>query len=313
MKANAIVRIVLFSLAILILLGILGSVMLARTFLIDVRESGVVEVINEVLSVDESGNIRIDGNGRSGEYDAAQIHDLKIEWVAGNIIIQPADTNTVHFEESAVSDSDYQMVVKRSGDKLTLKFCEESIMNWGVGVSINSNLKKDLVVTVPRDWTCDTLEIDTASARVEISDLQLNEVDFDGASGLLVLDNCDIVELDIDTASGDVEFSGVLKDLDFDAASAKFEGDFYQVPNRLDLDAMSGDMTITLPDYCGFEVDHDSMSGSFESDFQFSTNGKLYQCGDGACKITVSSMSGDIKILKGVHHPETSAGQNCDH
>ena len=300
MKTSAIVRIVLLSLAIIVLLGILGSVLLARSFYIDVRNSGVIDAVNEVLTVDESGKVSIDGTGRSGEYMADQIHDLKIEWVAGNIIMVPADTDTIHFEESAVSDPDYQMVVKRIGDKLTFKFAEESVIDWSIGAKIGSNISKDLVITVPKDWNCDTLEIDTASARVEISDLQLNEVDFDGASGLLVLENCDITTLDIDTASGDVEFSGVLKELDFDAASAKFDGEFYQAPNRLDLDAMSGDMTIVLPEDSGFILDLDTMSGSFESNFQFSTTGKQYRCGNGGCSITVSSMSGDVSILKGI-------------
>ena len=311
MKTSAIVRIVLLSLAILVLLGILGSVLLARNFYIDVRDSGVIDVVNEVLTIKESGDIQIDGTGYSGEYDASNIRDLKIEWVAGTIVIQPGDTDTILFEETAVSNSKYKMVSKLTGDKLTLTFCDESVLDWSVGDKINSNISKDLVITVPRNWMCDALEIDTASARVEVYDLKLNELDFDGASGKMYLDNCEIVELDIDTASGDVEFSGILKTLDFDAASAKFYGEFYQMPNNLKLDAMSGDAELVLPSYAGFEMVFDSLSGSFESDFQFTTSGNSYKCGDCACKITVKTMSGDVSILKGVSNPQYAAGTEC--
>lgn len=309
MKTNAIIRIVLFSLALLILLSILGSAMLARNFFIDVRESGVIEVLNDVLTVDDSGNVRIDGSGLSGEYDAAQIRDIKIEWVSGNILIQPGNTNVILFEESAVSDSDYQMVVKCSGDKLTLKFCEENVFDWGT--NINSNISKDLVITVPHNWTGDSFEIDTASARVEISDLLINELDFDGASGKLTLDNCDIVDLDIDTASGDVEFTGTLKDLDFDAASARFFGEFHTAPNHLNLDAMSGSLELVLPDYCWFTCELDTVSGSFNTDFATSQENGIYIFGnkDKACHIKISAMSGDVCILKGISAP----AENCDH
>ena len=307
MKTNAIIRIVCFSLGILILLAIMGSVLMAQRFFFDIKESGLLTVVDQILMVDESDDIRIDGTGSSVDYDAAQIRDINIEWVSGAIIIQPGDTQTIHIEESSVTDSDYQMVAKCSGDELTLKFCHENIANWGIGVNSNTNISKDLMITVPRDWICDTLEIDTASARVEISDLQFNEVNFDGASGKFLLNNCNIMDLDIDTASGDVEFSGILKDLDFDAASAKFDGEFYNVPNHLKLDTMSSDTKITLPEGSGFVVAHDSMSGSFQSDFQFTSSGNHYKCGNGSCQIDINSMSGDVHILKG------TPAENCDH
>ena len=305
MKSNAIIRIVLFSLAILVLLGILASVLFVRAFMIDLSESGIVDALHNVFEARESDEIRIDGSGRSGEYDGTQIHDIEIEWAAGTIVIQPGDTRNIYFEESAVSNSDYQLTTKRSGDKLSIKFCEEIVSSWGFGAKLNSDVSKDLVITVPRDWNCDTLEIDAAAARVEITDLQINELDFDGASGELLLDNCTIVNLDVDTASGDVEFSGVLKQLDFDAASAKFHGEFYQVPQQLYLDSMSGDVDLILPEYCGFEMDYDTLSGSFNSDFAFSSNGTSYRCGNGDCQIKVSGMSADVNIRKGVSVPQS--------
>ena len=305
MKSNAIIRIVLFSLAILVLLGILGSVLFVRAFMIDLSESGIVDALHNVFETRESDEIRIDGSGRSGEYDSTQIHDIDIEWAAGTIVIQPGDIRNIYFEESAVSNSDYQLTTKRSGDKLSIKFCEEKVTSWGFGAKLNSDVSKDLVITVPRDWNCDTLEIDAAAARIEITDLQINELDFDGASGELRLDNCNIVDLDVDTASGDVEFRGVLKQLDFDAASAKFYGEFYQVPHQLYLDSMSGDVDLILPEYCGFEMDYDTLSGSFNSDFAFSSNGTSYRCGNGDCQIKVSGMSADVNIRKGVSVPQS--------
>ena len=93
---------------------------------------------------------------------------------------------------------------------------------------------------------------------------------------------------------------GTLEYLDFDAASAKFYGEFLHTPDQLVLNSMSGNLEIVLPEDSGFTLDLDAMSGSFDSDFTFGKHGDTYICGDGTCSITVSAMSGEVQILKGV-------------
>lgn len=293
MRTNAMIRIIIYSLVILILSGILISVLFFGLYVADGRVYMDHYEATEPLIVVSNGVVSDD------------IKNIEIEWVAGSITIQPDDTSTgITICEYAPNDPDYQIVYKQLGQTLKIQFCEESMKFPSFG--INVDVSKDLIITVPANWSCNKLEIDAAAAEVEIRDLQINEMDFDGASGKLTLDNCNIVNLDIDTASGDVEFKGILKELDFDAASARFFGEFFQIPNHLNLDAMSGDVELVLPEYCGFEMEYDSMSGSFCTDFEYTTDGGIYNCGDGACKIKVSAMSGDVSILKGVSVPKTT-------
>jgi len=296
MKANAIVRIVLFSLAIIILAGILLGVLAFNMFVFDGKiRYDQMEAVEAPVAMIEQGEI------------SAQIRNLEIEWAAGSITIQPDENaQSIHITEYCPPDSGYEMVMKQSGQTLKIKFCEGFVTFPSFGIDID--ISKDLIITVPADWVCNSIEIDAAATEVGIHDLSIQELDFDGASGNLILDNCSIVELDIDTASGDVEFTGTLKDLDFDAASAKFSGEFFQVPHHLNLDAMSGNVELVLPEYSGFSLELDTMSGSFDSDFDFHTMGAHYECGDGACKIKVSALSGDVEILKGISQPK-----NCDH
>ena len=65
---------------------------------------------------------------------------------------------------------------------------------------------------------------------------------------------------------------------------------------------------VVLPENSGFYLELDTVSGAFDSDFDFHTMGAHYECGDGACKIKVSGMSGDVSILKGIKPAE-----NCNH
>lgn len=289
MKTNAIIRIILYSLAILVLLGILLAGLGVGMYIVDFDNS--VTDTRHNASIGEKGTIT--------HFDADEIRELEIEWVAGTITITPAgNTDQIHISESSVSDTKYQMVCKQSGDKITVEFSEENFS--GFGKSINENITKDLEILVPADWICKELDIDAASASLLVSDMVITKVDFDGASGICRFENCLVEEIDLDTASGDIIFSGTLDTLDVDAMSANCRVEVSNIPSRIDVDSMSGDLDLTLPEFCGFTVSLDTMSGGFSTDFKVSTaiDKKAIVHGDGACRIQVNAMSGDVAIHK---------------
>lgn len=297
MRTNAIIRIVAFSISILILIGILGS-SLGFSFYTD--------------------NARVHSNHAPTESVLSQetfttdIKNIEIDWVAGSITISAnPNLDTIYVYEHMSNDVEYKMVCKQNGQTLKIEFDNghERLHLFGN----NQSVSKDLHISVPSDWFCNSLEIDAAATDVQIDNLRIRQVDFEGASGCLILDHCDVDILDIETASGDVSFNGMLNELDFNAASATFEGDFLTVPQKLDLEAMSGDMTVILPEDSGFYLELDTMSGSFDSDFDFRTTGDHFECGDGACRIRISAVSGDVNILKGIASQTTTTGKNCNH
>ena len=229
--------------------------------------------------------------------DSGNIRDISIDWVAGSITILPGKNNKITISESQVSSDKYKLIWKQSGDKLVIQYCE---LNWNfLGINLSTDISKDLVISVPADWICNSLEIDTASARVAITDLTIGEMDIDGASGSCHFDNCTVDEIDLDTASGDVNFTGMLNVLDCDAASASITLTVTNTPRRIDIDTASGDLDLTLPENCGFSVSLDTMSGDFSSDFPTTLTAGNYLYGDGSCRINVNAMSGDVIIRKG--------------
>ena len=301
MKTNAIIRICIYSLLILILLGIFGSVLGFGMYMMDGRLYFEDHSIDPLAPTEALQEIDI-------EYISPDVRNIEIDWVAGNIYITRDDViSDIVITETGPANSEYKMVCKQSGQTLKIEFCEdhEGLHLFGN----NHSFSKDLSIRVPANWTCKDLEIDAAAADVTVTGMEISEMDFDGASGMLTLDGCDIGKLNVDTASGDVEFSGKLDILDFNAASARFDGEFFNIPRDLKLDAMSGDLTIVIPEHSGVNLKLDTMSGSFDSDFDFRTTGSGYQCGDGACQIRVSAMSSDVHILKGISKP----AENCNH
>lgn len=284
MKTNAIIRIVLFSISILILSAILFGMISFDFF-----------SFNHRTSVSEDNSVST-GNGTSVQVNPNEISDIAIEWAAGSITIVPREGNSITVAESEVSNSKYAMNVKQSGSKLTIEYCQEIISF--IGIHNNDFDAKDLVIYVPIGWSWDSLEIDAAAATVEITDLAIREIEFDGASALCTITGCQVEKLDVDTASGDVNFSGTLDELDFDAMSACFTAVLDNTPSRMDIDSMSGDLDITLPEDCGFTLNLDAMSSDFSSDFATTMQNGSHICGNGSCRINVSAMSGDVNIRK---------------
>ena len=302
MKTNAIIRIVIFSLVILVLSRILvgGIALRDRGFDWVYRlHQGSEEV--SPISADSAEHHENEENhdyASSAQRTSGKIDELSIDWASGSITIRPGDTDEILYEETGDFDSANAMVAKVSGSKLTIQYCKDGSFLKG-GFSFGGSLHKDLTITVPRDWVCRELEIDVASADLDIRDLTIQEFDFDGASGRCTLTDCAVGEMSLDTASGDVTFSGTLDTLDCDSASAKLQLELRNTPRSIDMDTASGSLTMVLPEDCGFTVSLDALSGRFSSDFATTTQNGHHIYGDGSCKINVSSMSGGVTIRKG--------------
>lgn len=238
----------------------------------------------------------VNQTGSVGSAAPAAIREIKIEWISGSVTVEPGDVQEITFLESGNGTDKYEMVWKQSGDELVIQYSKDSsIAGFGLHFGDGS---KDLTVTVPRGWVCDSLELDTASTDLTVRDMIIREMEIDSASGTAKFENCTVSSLDVDTASGDVTFSGSLNELDFEAASASFTGVLENIPDKVKMDSMSGGLTLTLPEDAGFTVSLDAMSSDFSSDFPTVKKNKSYVCGDGHCKIDVDAMSGDVSILK---------------
>ncbi len=282
MKTNAIIRIVLYSAAILALAGILLAALCVHQFSVDFETGKSSEVLP------------------AQDVDPAKISNIAIDWAAGNVRIEPSETvASIRISESEVAEKD-KMVCKITGNTLNIQFCKNSVKLVGIN---SNNLSKDLVITVPAGWICDSLDIDAGAADVIIRDMTIAELDFDGASGLFDLENCSVTDLDVDAASGNVTFSGTLETLDFDGASADCKLNLTNCPRQISMEGASGNLDITLPSDCGFSAETSGLSFDFSTDFKTTTRNGCHVHGDGSCRIEIEALSGKVVIHDG--------GYNC--
>ncbi|MBQ7858194.1 MAG: DUF4097 family beta strand repeat protein [Oscillospiraceae bacterium] len=279
MKAKAITRIVIYGLITMMLLGILTG--------------GII--MKGIPFINFSTGIVGGTKSSSGTADSTTVNKLDINWTSGNITLRTAEIEEIQFEESGVTRDENRMVWKVSQDTLTIQ-SSEGTMFFGVHIDI----KKDLVITVPLDWVCNELAIDSAAASVTCSGITAGTVELNSASGEADFNLCDINELEIDTASGNVHYSGYLNTMDCSAVSADITAHFIRTPSKISVDGISGDLEITLPEDAGFRMENDTISGNIDCDFDTAMLDDTYVAGDGKCEIEIDGISGNVRIHKHV-------------
>lgn len=279
MKRNAIFRIILFSFLAVVLVGVLISGIALKKY----QMPGIV-VRKSFDAPEVSGN----------KFNAGEIDRLKIEWAAGSIVLVPVEGNKISITEELLG-GDESMVLKKDGSTLYVQHCEGA-----VGIPFGSgSLKKNLYITVPQDWECKELEIDAASATVQGEYLTIRELASSTASGTHTFTNCQVGTLKMETVSGDLNFTGTLEKLDFNGVSAQLDLALTNAPKSIELESVSGDLNLTLPESCGFTVDQDTVSGRFSSELPTTEqNGKIVYA-DGHCEIEVEGVSASVHIRKG--------------
>lgn len=253
MKANAIARIVIYSIIILLLVGILATCLGLGTLTFDLGLRDGTAVVGEV------------------SLSAADVRNLEIDWAAGSVRIETADTSEITFSDNGTDSC--PMSYYLDGDTLRLAYSKGQIQ-----IGFVSTPNKDLSVTVPKDWVCEELEINAASVEVDIVDLTVTELDLDGAAN-------------------EVRFSGSVEKLNCDGASCDLLLLCTTNPSQIDIDGASCSLDLALPYGCGFRAKLDGLSCDFDSDLDYKTSDGNYYYGDEHCKIDVDGVSCDVTVL----------------
>lgn len=276
-RQNAILRIVIFSFVIVLLLGVLLIGIGCGISVIHFSSDSNAQTISQ------------------SSVSPADYQNLEIEWASGDIYLVAADTDQITFSESGnITNQSQKMVVKENGSTLSIRYQASSVQ-----FGFNSSPRKDLTITVPRTWNCKLLGIEAASVNIQASDLQIDELNLELASADCSFDNCSIQNVDVDAASGNLVFRGTINSLSCDAASADVTAVLTNVPKEIDFETASGEMDLTLPANAGFSVEMDTLSGGFTCEFDAASHGRHYTYGDGACRISMDGMSGNLIIRKG--------------
>lgn len=236
-------------------------------------------------------NVSVKTGAETSGYTATadQIDAIQIDWAAGKINITADNTDTITVEVKNGTSN-----IMQNGRTLAISPQNKRGI-FGIG---SSAVFQDLHISVPKDWNCKQLEINAASTDITVQNLSCETVDIDVASGSIEFIDCSTDTIDFDSASGKLKYTGTLKSADLDGASLEADIQVTNNPQEIEMDSMSGKLSLTLPEDCGFRLNQADFNRSAKIEFETTEDKNEILYGDGACKINVDGLSVKIEILK---------------
>ncbi len=257
MKTSAITRIIIWSLTAVILTSVLIAGIVSR---------GIFS-----FSFGRSGNYTYG----AATLNAAQIDEVEVEWVSGDITITESKGETISFSEtsSKTLEQNEQLGYRLEGHKLIIV---QTTQDYWFGNAPS----KDLQLSLPPMLYA--LNLEAVSADVTLTgDFSLHELDMETVSGRIEINELNCNDISLESVSGRMDLT-VGK----------------TAPKQIDVSAVSANVTIYWPENEGFTAEMEAISGDISSDFStISHNGRIVY-GNGACEIECDSVSGDLDILK---------------
>lgn len=247
--------------------------------------------LNSGSELSADNNFISESTVQNVSFDASEVKKLHIEWVSGNVTLKTADQHNVTFRVDG--DSALPFSYQLSGNELDLRYPADNALwkpAWG---------SKNLTVTVPQSWYARETNIDVVSAVVEVDGLSTEELKLDTTSGPINASGLCCDQIVASTVSGNVILEGTAEELKLDTTSGRCQAELDERVQEIELDSVSGELELILPESLGFEAEVDTVSGSFRSDIPTTASSKgVYTCGNGECGISVDTVSGSITIQK---------------
>lgn len=243
-----------------------------------------------------------DGEPAIAQESQADGHHVDDHGDASEHLAEVDASGEIRFEESAsfgdIADG-WKLRWMLDGETLRIAYCEPS--NAIRGCTSISQPSKTLVITMPKSacehlgtvsisafsgdynldgLSCDTLEFDLASGRVDGNGTAFSHVDVEVASGQFNLEAQIADKLELEMASGNANITCA-------------EG----TPHTMDVSLASGNATLTMPADSGITANVNKLSGLFNFDMPDShTYDDSFICGDGSAHLNVDMSSGNVTV-----------------
>lgn len=216
--------------------------------------------------------------GGEESFSAKDVKALDLDWISGSVNVERWDGKDVVVREKAASalSEEQRLRWKLSGGKLMILPCANNARNLP---------DKQLSILIPQGLTLEGVSVDSASASVLVSALEVKgTIDLDAASGPLRIEDCVCGELDLDSASGSQSIlrSSVSGKAEADLASGSFTAELLECA-KLDVDGASG--AVRAEGLRCRSVDVDTASGEVSLGFDAAPE-----------KVDVSTVSGAVTL-----------------
>lgn len=313
-KTSAIVRLVIWSLVLILISGLFIASLAGATIL--------KGRINMGFSYDNEESYYV---GNHAEY-TEKIESIDVNWIDGSVNVEVYEGDIVIVDDTYDGEDDfYIMRSKVENNKLQIKYCAS-------GINIFSKPKnKQLTVKIPESYAnLREISVSTVSASSSISGVCADKYDLESVSAGMVVNipetsgdevfsakelNCENVSgsievsgsakrVNVDIVSGSIYLTGTFDKVDVNDVSGRVSLDIEKAfPTEMDIETVSGSVELKIKEDVdladGFSVNMDSVSGriSLSKAGEIIKYSKYYSYGEGKNKIDIDTVSGNFKII----------------
>lgn len=266
----------------------------------------ILVILAVVLFAGSKNDFSFNGSGSSYVYSDAErytagggkitenVKKIDLSWIDGRVDVAYHDGDGVVLSETAGNLKNDQMLHWLvDGETLYIKYAAS-------GFKTGKNLNKALTVSLPKGIDLDHVTMNVVSSDVRVTDLSAQTVSIQTVSGDLEGVFKQNSKLTVSTVSGSVSAAVEnVEDVSVSTVSGNAAFRFEMAPKKIDIDSVSGNATIYLPEDTGFHAQMDSVSGDVSGSLPMEVKDKeTYVSGDEACSIRINTVSGDVKMEK---------------
>lgn len=262
-------------------------------------------------------SFQFDGFAVGGSKDGRATLSNKIETIEIDVAgvrttIIPEDRDDVE----AILTGKGSLIVNEEGNSILVE-TKRKMFNW-----FSFSEKRELKIYVPKDYNrnmniqvgsgtldfsgrsmkLNDLTLDIGSGNVKIDHLEVDEFTHDGSSGNVEIDTLLTKSGSFDLSSGNLDINHYTGALNADVSSGRFSVKMEKLNDSIDIELISGDVSLDLPDNADFTLNGKVSSGNITSDFPLTRGGTDHKSikgtqGSGKNPINITVSSGEVKLF----------------
>lgn len=236
-------------------------------------------------------------------FNASEISEIDASVLSGKITVSDSQTDEIMVILNG--ESNHEIKVSKYGSILSIREGE----NWLGLFSLGINIKRayELTILVPSTYN-KNINLDTISNEISVNNININllktntvsgntnfnnivcaDLGIDTVSGSLYIDKITTDKIDVNLASGELNFKNIsANELIIDQVSGDSNIGFVNSPRYINIDSISGDNIIDLPDDTVINLDSDTLSGDVTNTLTTSPVS--------SCVVKLNTISGDTNI-----------------
>lgn len=236
-----------------------------------------------------------------------EVSTIDLEWVSGKVQILRSENSEIRAVHTGNRSNNKKMMVKVESGNLSIA---DQYTTW-MGNMPASNVELYLPDKIYRKidletvsanvesvyLQCDELDIESVSGNISLS-CRADQAFLESVSGTIRLNDSEVMDLDISTVSGNMEVTGAVSVLSAESVSGTAKAMLKNAPKAIDIESISGDVYLSLPDNTGFDL---SASGVKDLTSEFSLIGQgqgRHRYKEGGPQHEVSTLSGKLVLKK---------------